>query len=260
MHKFEIKNRYGLKIVGNLSVSEKPNGCAFVLHGLGGRKEQSHLMAIVDSLFSDGYTVVNFDATNSIGESEGKYENATFELHYEDLVDVIVWAKGEAWYQEPFILAGHSMGAYAVAKYAEEHPNEVESLFAFAPVISGKLSFEATERFEPGKMKKWKETGWTERVSHNRPGLVLHLPWSHMEERLKHDLEIKASNLTMPVLLVVGELDGPCPPEHQKLFLDMLPAGTKKELQIVPGAPHTFREREHLDQLRNIFYTWLKRL
>jgi len=147
-----------------------------------------------------------------------------------------------------------------VAKYAEEHPAEVKAVFPFAPIVSGRLSFEATERFEPGKLRKWEETGWTERMSRSKPGTVLHLPWAHMEGRLKHDLETKATSLTMPVLLVVGEHDGPCPPEHQKLLFDMIPPDTEKELYIVSRAPHVFVEPEHLDQLRNIFDKWLKQL
>ena len=36
MQKFLIKNRRGLEIVGEILVSEKSIGLAFVLHGLGG--------------------------------------------------------------------------------------------------------------------------------------------------------------------------------------------------------------------------------
>ena len=260
MQPFSIKNRQGLKIVGNVSIPENPIGCAFVEHGLGGMKEQKHIMAMAGTLFANGYTVVNFDATNSIGESEGKYENATMQLHYEDLVDVISWAKTHEWYQEPFVLAGHSLGAYAAAQYAEDYPAEVKAIFPFAVVVSGKHSFHATEKFEHEKLKAWKDTGWTMRVSNSKPGTELHLPWSHMEERLNHDLEPKASNLTMPVLLVVGENDGPCPPEHQELFLEMIPESTPKELHIVAGAPHTFKAEEHLEQLKDIFNIWLRKI
>ncbi|MEK7646700.1 MAG: alpha/beta fold hydrolase [Patescibacteria group bacterium] len=258
--KFSFKNRYGLNIVGDISVAEDSVGCAFVLHGLGGKRTQEHIQTLAETLFSNGYTVVNFDATNSIGESEGKYEDVTMQRHYEDLADVIEWARSQEWFKEPFVLTGHSLGGYAVARYAEEYPTRVKGVFPFAPVVSGKLNWEATERFEPGKIQAWRETGWMIRTSKTRPDLELRLPWSHMEERLTHDLQKGIGNLTMPILIVVGKLDWPCPPDHQKLFLDMIPSVTPKELHIIKGAPHTFREKEHLDQLGTIFGEWLKKI
>ena len=40
-----------------------------------------------------------------------------------------------------------------------------------------------------------------------------------MEERLNHDLIPKVSNLSMPILIIVGSKDDSCPLEHQKYFL-----------------------------------------
>ncbi len=258
MKKFSIQNRKGLEIMGEIYNPENPKGLAFVLHGLGGFKEQPNTMAIVDTIFERNYIVINFDATNSFGESGGSYENATMQLHYEDLVDVIAWAKTQKWYQEPFVLAGHSLGGYAVAQYAENFPNEVKALFPFALVVSGKLSYEAQEKFEPEELKKWKETGWGEKESRSNPGIIKRLPWSHMEERLTHDLCPNASKLTMPVLFVVGENDTSCPPDSQKILFDLVPG--QKEIHIVPGAMHTFTELKHLEELKNILKDWLRKL
>ena len=109
LEKFSITNRYGLEIVGEIRIPKNPIGCSFVIHGLGGFKEQPNTMAMVDTLFDNNYVVINFDATNSFGESGGKYENATMQLHYEDLVDVINWTKEQSWYREPFVLAGRDL-------------------------------------------------------------------------------------------------------------------------------------------------------
>lgn len=79
-----------------------------------------------------------------------------------------------------------------------------------------------------------------------------------MEDRLKYDLLPEAHKLTMPVLLVVGENDESCPPEHQKILYAALPG--LKELHLIPGAPHTFREPEHLEELGGVFTQWLRRL
>ncbi len=260
MEKFFITNRYGLKIVGEIYTPANSMGLAIVQHGLGGFKEQLNTMAMVDTLFANNYIVINFDATNSIGESGGKYENATMQLHYEDLVDVIAWAKGQAWYKEPFVLAGHSLGGYAVAQYAEDYPEQVKGVFPFALVVSGELSYKKYEQLKPEELKKWKETGWKEEESKSKPGFIKRLPYSHMEERLKHNLLPNADKLTMPILFVMGENDESCPSDHQKVLYDILPEITEKEFHIVKGAPHTFKEAGDLNELRNILDKWLKKL
>jgi pimeloyl-ACP methyl ester carboxylesterase len=256
--KLRIKNRKGLEIVGVLSMPENPIGLAFTLHGLGGFKEQPGILAIADTLFLHNFIVVNFDATNSVGESEGKYEDATMQLHYEDLVDVINWAKTQNWYKEPFLLAGHSLGGYAVARYAEDYPTQVKAVFPFALVVAGELSHKAAQIFNFEELKKWKETGWQERESVSKPGFIKKLPWSHMEERLKHDLLPDASKITMPALFIVGENDTSCTPNDQKILYDLVPG--PKEMHIIKGAPHTFRDSQHLSELKEIFDKWLGKI
>jgi pimeloyl-ACP methyl ester carboxylesterase len=260
MEKFSITNRYGFKIVGDLHIPENPAGLAFVLHGLGDFKEQGVILHIADTFFKNNYTVINFDATNSFNESGGKYEDATMQKHYEDLVYVITWAKDQTWYQEPFILAGHSLGGYAVTRYAEDFPKEVKAIFPHALAVSGELSHKANIKYQPQKLKTWKDTGWIEMESESKPGLIKRLPYSHLEERLQHDLLPHADKLTMPVLFMVGENDTSCPPDHQKIFHDALPKSTEREFHIIKGASHTFRTSEHLAELGSILDAWIKKL
>lgn len=257
MKKFEIKNRYGLKIVGEILEPENSKGLAFVLHGLGGYKEQTHIKLITDTFYSNDLTIINFDATNSVGESEGKYEDATLGKHYEDLVDVISWSKTQDFYQEPFILSGHSMGAQAILEYAENYPLEIKGVFAFAPVVSGELSFEAYQNSDPNAFENWKKTGWQERKSSSKPGLIKRLPWSHMEERLNHDLLQDSDKLNMPLAILVGSEDIPCPVKNQKILFDKL--NCEKDLYIVKDAPHSFKTEEHLNELKKYLNIWLNK-
>ncbi len=225
----------------------------------GGFRQHNNNQAIVDTFLKNNFTVVTFDSTNSVGESGGKYEDATVTKHHEDLCDLIDWSKKQDFYTESIFLAGHSLGGYAVLKYAEDYPVNIKSVFAFAPFIAGELSFEAHRIFEKEKFEEWEKTGWNARISKSKPGLEKKLPWSHMLGRLEHDLRKKAGNLFLPVLIVVGENDGPCPPMHQKMFFDLIPEG-KKELHIVPDAPHTLREEKHLNELKNILNIWLQKI
>ncbi len=267
MQTLTLLNRHSLKIVGDLLTPElapdqKPRGLLFLEHGLGSFRSIPSLLAIADAFLANGYAVFNFDATNAAGESEGKYEDATIQRHYDDLVDAIAWAKTQPWFISPFVLAGHSMGGYSAARYAEDHPEEVKAVFPFANVVSGALTHEANKRFKPQKFEDWQKTGWFTRISNSKPGLELRLPWSHMEERLNHDLLPHAGKLTMPVLLIVGTEDDSIPPDHQQIFFDAIPdnANPPKELHIIDGMPHTPRAPEHLTQMKEIIDAWVKKI
>lgn len=257
MEKVFIKNRHNLSIVVVINKHPNSKGLAFVMHGLGGFKEQPHIQLIANTFQEAGLTTILFDTTNSIGKSDGKYEDATMQNYYEDLEDVISWSKSESWYQEPFILAGHSLGGYSVLHFAEEYPEKVRGIFAWAPVVSGELSYKATER--SGELVEWKKTGWKIRISNSKPGLELRLPWSHMLERLNHNLLSQAEKLTMPITIIVGDQDIPCPPAHQQILFNAIPSNDKK-LCIIKGAPHTFRDEKHLTELKKILENWVNKL
>lgn len=272
MQKLFIQNRKGQKVAVVVEQAVPQKGLVFVMHGLGGFKEQPQTRAVAEELVERGYTAVTFDTTNTFGESDGRYEDATTTNYYEDLEDVIAWAKesssatkrrlpplsggGQPLYQEPLVLIGFSLGGLCVALYAQRHPEKVKGLALIGTVVSGALSITGHAPHE--EWRKWKETGWRETPSESKPGLIKRLPWSHMEDRLKYDLLPEAYKLTMPVLLVVGEKDESCPPEHQKILYAALPGS--KELHIIPGAPHTLREHKHLEKLKQIFNDWLVRI
>lgn len=247
-----IPNRKGQKMAVVVEQSEQPTGLAFVMHGLSGFKEQPHIEAMAKMFQKHGYITVRFDTTNTLGESDGRYEDATFTNYYEDLQDVIAWAKEQPWYTEPFALAGHSLGGICTTLYAEEHPQEVQRLAPISSVISGALSMDL---YDADELKEWEETGWYVSESRSKPGIVRRLPWSHVADRMKYDVLPRADRLKMPVLLVVGENDDLKP--HQQLLFDKLPGA--KELHIIAGAGHTFRTDSEIAELSRLFDGWLNK-
>lgn len=254
MEKVNIKNRKGQKVVVLIEKNDSPKGLAFVMHGLSGNKEQPHIAAFAQAFKNKGFSVVRFDTTNTYGESDGKYEDATTTNYYEDLEDIIAWGKTQDWYQEPFWLAGHSLGGISTILYAEKNPNRVKALAPISTVVSGKLSAESrgTE-----KMKLWQEKGFEEEKSGSIPGLIKKTPWSHMEDRLKYDVLLDVDKLTMPVLLMVGDKDDSTPLAHQQILLNNLPG--PKEIHIIKGAPHTFRTPEELQEIQEIMEKWIEK-
>jgi len=273
--KLFIKNRKGLKMSVIVETPKpkqhlkeegrpesklvKQNGLAFVMHGLGGFKEQIHIHTFADIFREEGCTVVRFDTTNTLGlgESEGKYEDATITNYYEDLQDVISWSKDQSWYEEPFWLCGHSLGGISVLLFAEKYPTKVKGLAPISTVISGKISLTAPRYQGNNILEQWKKTGWRIEASKSQPGLVKRLKWSHMEDRLAYDVLPQAKKLNMPVLMVVGDKDDSTPLQHQKILFEALPG--KKELHIIKDAPHTFVGQKQLLEIEKIFRTWIKK-
>ncbi|MEK7599623.1 MAG: alpha/beta hydrolase [Patescibacteria group bacterium] len=253
-----IKNRRGLDVSVIVEGTGDKGKLAFVMHGLGGYKEQGYLRGIVETLLDLGYAVVSFDTTNSFGESGGDYQDATTTNYYADLEDVIGWASDQEWYVEPFVLVGHSLGGLSVALFAENYPDKVLGVAPLGVVVSGKLSLEAHKMFpELESLEKWKQDGV--RVTHSHDGKIeRRLKWSHMEDRLKYDLLPNVDKLTMPVLLVAGEKDNRTPPVHQQILFDKLKG--PKELHIIKGAPHTLYEDDHRRQLNDFIRAWASQL
>ena len=254
-----VKNRKGQKVCVVVEGESNPKGLVFIMHGLSGNKDQEHIRTFTQAFLDNGYTAVSFDTTNTFGESDGLYEEATTTNYYEDLEDIISWASGQPWYHEPFVLVGHSLGGICVALYAEAHPNKIKALAPISTVVSGKLSEEnKISKGKKSELEDWKKTGWRTETSANRPGLIKRLKWAHMEDRLKYNLLPKADKLTMPVLMIVGNQDNSTPQDHQKILYDVLPG--KKELHIIKNAPHTFKNLEHLVEIKNIFTNWINSL
>lgn len=253
MEKLFIQNRKGQKMAIILEKADNQKGLAFVMHGLGGFKEQPHIETFAHAFLEKGFTAIRFDTTNTFGESDGDYSDATTTNYYEDLEDVIAWAGTQSWYQEPFALAGHSLGGISTALYAEKHPEKVQALAPISTVVSGALSAQTDKHKKVAD--EWGRTGWREEESVSEPGRIKRLKWSHMTDRLKYDLLPDVENLTMPVLLIVGDVDDSTPPEHQKALFDALPG--QKEMQIIKDAPHTFRDPKHLAEIREIFLRWI---
>lgn len=248
-----ITNRDSNKISVVVEESGDKNKLAFVMHGLGGIKEQPHIRAMAEAFIEEGYTVITWDAVHTFGESTGGlYEDATVTNYYADLEDVIKWASSQSWYSEPFVLAGHSLGGISTALFAENYPDKVRAVAPTSTVVSGELSLDSS-----GDLDKWKRNGMQVTMSHDGKR-ERHLKWSHMEDRMKYNLLDRVDKLTMPVLLIVGEKDRLTTLELQQILYDKLPG--KKELHVIKGAEHSYYEQHEQQELKQIVKDWLKSL
>ncbi|MDD4531541.1 MAG: alpha/beta hydrolase [Candidatus Pacebacteria bacterium] len=254
MDKISIKNRKNQKISVVIQEVENPVGLVFIMHGLGGSKNQPIIEICAEVFLERNYNTIRFDATNTFGESDGNYENATTTNYYEDLEDVINWVKSNDFYQEPFVLAGHSLGGIAVALYAENHPEKVKAISLLSTVVSGELSL----KNNPEAIMEWQRTGWRISERKSKPGTFKKIPWSHMEDRLKYNLLTQVRKITMPTLLVAGENDESTPVGHQKILYEALPSD--KKFYVIKDADHVFSKPKHLKEVKEILNNWINKI
>jgi alpha-beta hydrolase superfamily lysophospholipase len=253
--KIWVSNRHHQKLSVVVEQHPSAKGLVFIMHGMGGFKEQKSIRAYAEAFFEGGCTVVTFDTANTIGESEGTIEKASIVNYYSDLEDIILWAKKQRWYQTPFILVGHSLGGICVTVYAQKHPEEVRALAPTATVISGRLS---KARHSQEKLDQWKKDGFRKVASNSKPGVISKIPWSSIVDLQAYDVLPDAHKLTMPVLGIVGDQDTSTPLAHQQMLINKVSG--PKELHVIKGAKHGFYEPHELAQVKKIISQWVKKI
>lgn len=250
-----MKNRHGQKLAINVDKAANPRGLAFVVHGLGGFKELVNIREVVEAFQAEGFTAVSYDAANTLGESDGKMEDATLTNYYEDLEDVVNWAKTQPWFMSPFVISGHSLGGACSIMFAAAHPHEVLAIAPICPFIAGEL-YEA--RHDPALIKKWQADGFIMQPSQGKPGVMKKLNWSLAEDLRTQDVRKVAPKVTCPSLFIAGSEDHGIPPEVAHQAADKVRG--RMEFHTITGMGHNPRSPEHLKELGESIRAWAKKL
>lgn len=125
---------------------------------------------------------------------------------------MINWARGQAWFQQPYALCGHSMGGTSTAWYAEKHPDEILCLAPISTAVNYELYLPT---MDDDFLKNWREKGYYESPSNFKQRVIKRIGIQILEDMKKYDLLTSVGKLTMPILLMAGENDRPTPYDHQ---------------------------------------------
>lgn len=253
--KQRIKNRHGIELSAVIENESGVAGLAFVVHGLGGFKEQVHIRTLVEAFLENDYVVVTYDAANTIGESGGQMEDATLTSYFEDLEDVTKWAKSQSWYKESFVVCGHSLGGASSIMCAAKYPEKVKAIVPVSAFIAGPLS----KRLENKEtMARWERDGYIFEESKSKPGVMKKIGWGFIQDALTHDMRSIAHKIKCPALFVTGSKDVSCSPESQQMVIDKITFPT--ELKVIEGMEHNPRSQVHIQELKKLVSDWLKDL
>ena len=252
-HELVILNRNGKRMPATLRVPEgNLQGTVLLMHGLAAWKEQPTIVVIAEALVSAGYQVLTFDGADALRGPDASYWNSTTTGFITDMEDVVEHAKQQDWYTAPLLLAGHSLGALCVVRYARTNPDTATKLLLVAPAISWRL--DRSDRL----MSRVRWTAKVVKVVKNKERTTgekffnpLYPPW--ILDYFKYDTRKDAPHVHVPALVIsAGDDLIVAGPEAQTALTALFPDAKQV---IIPHASHIFHEHEK--ELADTIKVWL---
>ena len=232
--------------------------------------------SLVRRLCREGYAVWRLDIAG-YGRS-GKVEDGlitTTEYAAEDIgaaVDLILQETG----QEKIDLFGWSWGTMTTSRYVSMHPEKINRLVLYAPIISGIGQRVITEPFNHNTwehaaddfQKNEDGTFNTDITEQIMIDLFCSSCWRYDQESSPNGWRVDAFQdnsvqlidlkaITVPTLVICGDKDPYLNYEHVYASLDSLPAGS--ELKVIPGAAHAMLyEKPFYQEFQNTIVDFLE--
>lgn len=240
----------------NLAYLEKiiPNSdyIAVIEPGLGGYREMEYIKAIEKGLQKNNISTFSIDPFNSLGESSGAFENATFDSHMQSLKTAINIIK-QKYPNKKIIIVGHSVSAMVVLYYAA-HNNDIYSAISLAPLVSGKIYENPKDENKKNEMKDWKKSGF--RLKEGKNGENYKVSYKFVESLKNINLMDEVSKIKVPTLLIANESDKTTDlSDLNKLSLEL---NLKSSFSIIKDAPHLIKDEAQLKELENIIFNFSK--
>lgn len=169
---------------------QAPAGTVLLVHGRNGAPGQAQIAEIALAYLARGWRVAAPELPNSIALPEsGPADQVTFSGHTRAAATVWAWL-ARTWPDAPRALAGHSIGAYAIAHLAAASP-DTHHLLAVSPPLSGRVLYDARVAMGPAAI---------EAVRNEAP--------QFLAEMATADAAPALARVTAPVAVVTGASDG----------------------------------------------------
>ena len=233
-------------------------GIVIFCHGYKGFKDWGAWNIVAEEFAQDGFTFIKFNFSHNGGTLENPIDfpdldafgNNTYSKELADLNSVIDWSNKQ--FGSPIYIIGHSRGGGIVTLVAGINSN-ISKVISWAAVADFK------ERFPVGeKLQEWKENG-VYQVLNGRTKQEMPHYFSFYQDFIKNEMHLTiskaAKNIRVPHLIIHGDKDAAVLVKDASMLHSFNP---KAELEIIPGASHTFgskhpwNERLLPDSLREV--------
>lgn len=221
---------------------------AIVCHSFTGYKEIPHLKALADELAERGIVALRIDFTDCVGESDGSCRDMTLTNQIADLEDALSWLESRGEVDPDRIgVGGHSLGGATSVFVASQDERPAAVVPVAAPATH------ETERLFQGKeIERWEEMGHIHFPTQRRG--EVEIGWQFYEDLQQYDARDAVANIHAPIRFIHGSEDDIVPPSDSEAMYDR--ANPPKDLQLVDGADHLFRRKEHQREMVTLAADW----
>jgi putative redox protein len=229
-----------------LHMPEEKTGMGAVLgHCFTCSRHTGILREIAASLTAAGIIVLRFDFSGN-GQSQGRFDETSISKHIREM-DVaidLIRKNGASW----IALVGHSMGGAISVLAAPRNPH-VKAVAALAGRLTG---FDPLQFLSPAQIADLQQDGKVSFTSRNRN---LGLGRSFFEDARRYSLPETLKTMTLPILVVHGDLDEMIPVAEAHAAGRFNP--NHIDLDIVSGADHMFSNPDHRKQIAARITQWM---
>lgn len=199
-------------------------GTVLLVHGRNGAPGQAQIAEIAEAYLARGWRVAAPELPNSIAlPQSGPSDQVTFSGHTNAAMAVWRWLATE-FPDAPRALAGHSIGAYAIAHLAAATP-DTHHVLAVSPPMSGMVLLKAREAMGQAAI---------DAVRAEAPLFLAEMPTADATQAL--------NSITAPLAVVTGASDGLVRLQDARAYFDAAPnarffAAIPNEHHCPAGAP-----------------------
>lgn len=179
---------------------------AILQHGLASNMNHVAIQTAKKAFLDNHYVVITFDSRHSLGKSDNEVEKVRLQTFYEDLQTVVNWAKTQKFYQEPFALAGHSLGGASVLMFAAQYPDKVSTLIPITPVISGDLWEKSCMKNMTDFCHEWKQNEFYQ-YTDLKSRKTVNIPYAVITDSKNYNAQKIAPQIKAKTLLIGAQND-----------------------------------------------------
>ena len=217
-------------------------------HGLRATKSDLIIVTLARELAYAGYATLRFDFFDH-GESGGSFANTTLTKNILDLQVVLRYVQTLAMINpKHIVLIGHSLGGSVAVAAAKSLPIAGLVTINTRAVLSEYIHSYCT----PDQVLEWQKTGETMLLGQYP------LRKSFLDDLQHHDTLVDVAVVRCPILICQGTDDMRIPLASARQLFGA--ARGDKQLAIIEGADHGFRDEGKQKELLQMISEWLKRV
>lgn len=243
--KIVFQNSKGSKLVGIIDEAGNKNDIVIMAHGFSSNKNTKNFVRLAGMLEKEGIPSFRFDFYGH-GESGGLFENITISEAVDDILQAISYIKGLGY--KKIGLLGSSFGG--ISSIIAASKTKDLSFLALKSPVSDYWALEKS-RYSEEELESWKKIGYRDYID---DGKHMKLNYSFITDFENHNAYAVAKKITIPTLIVHGNLDNDVPYSQSIKLAKCLP---NSELVIIEGADHRYTNEIYAQQMLNASFGFI---